>query len=245
MNAEPMNVLAIEWSTEVGSMALLSGEQLVAAQTMKPDARRVPALFDAIQDLMRQAGWAWPDIAAYAAGCGPGRYSGMRVAVVAAEHLALPGKQPVYGISSGVALAHAVAATHPERQWIAVVGDARRGQWWWGLFAVSASVCTLLSGWQLVTAPDHSNQATAPSLDQALASHGVAADEVLWTSAEWSRLDQAWTAWCDARGVAPAIVDQAPTAEWVGRLAGRHGSAGTAIIPPRPIYIHPPVAQAP
>jgi tRNA A37 threonylcarbamoyladenosine modification protein TsaB len=61
----------------------------------------------------------------------------MRMAFAVAQALALPGKTEVRAVSSGAALALAAARDTGAKQ-IVVVGDARRGQCWFGLFSVAA-----------------------------------------------------------------------------------------------------------
>ena len=73
----------------------------------------------------------------------------MRMAFAVAQALALPDKTEVRAVSSGAALALAVARESGAEQ-VAVVGDARRGQVWSGLFKAPANgMVELLNDWKL------------------------------------------------------------------------------------------------
>jgi tRNA threonylcarbamoyl adenosine modification protein YeaZ len=132
-----MITLGIELSSRQGSAALLKGGELLAEKTWFGEKVRHGVLFQALEALLQETQLSYDDISLYAVGRGPGSFSGMRMAFATAQALALPDKTEVRAVSSGAALALAAAReTGAER--IAVVGDARRGQVWFGLFSVAA-----------------------------------------------------------------------------------------------------------
>ena len=109
-----MKLLALEFSTETASLALLDGGAVVAAAAVDAGHRRSQGLFAAADGLLRGAGWTFADVGAFAVGRGPGSYTGLRVSVTAANGWALPAQKPVWTMSSGEALAAEIFAERPE-----------------------------------------------------------------------------------------------------------------------------------
>ncbi len=132
-----MITLGIELSSRQGSVALLKDGALLAEKTWIGERVRHNILFQTLEALLSEANVSYSDISLYAVGRGPGSFSGMRMAFAVAQALALPNKTEVRAVSSGAALALAASRETDAKQ-IAVVGDARRGQVWYGLFSVAA-----------------------------------------------------------------------------------------------------------
>ena len=84
-----MKLLALEFSTDNASLALLADGAVVAAQPVDAGQRRSQGLFDAAADLLRGAGWTFAGVEAFAVGRGPGSYTGLRVSLTAANGWAL------------------------------------------------------------------------------------------------------------------------------------------------------------
>lgn len=141
-----MITLGIDCSSRQGSLALLKDGALVGETSWIADRVRHNTIFQALDALVGPVGYA--SIDRFAVGRGPGSFSGMRMSLAIAQALALSGGKEVRAISSGAALARAVAREGAER--IAVVGDARRGQVWIGQFeARSAAELELVDDWAL------------------------------------------------------------------------------------------------
>lgn len=153
MKDESGIVLGIELSSRQGSVALLKDGELLMEKTWIGENVRHGVLFQTLETLLQEVHISYYDISLYAVGRGPGSFSGMRMAFAVAQALALPDKTEVRAVSSGAALALQVAQVAqallsaqvpegqtgvPAPQQIAVVGDARRGQLWYGLFSVAA-----------------------------------------------------------------------------------------------------------
>ena len=148
-----MNVLAMEFSTAAASLALLTDGRTAAVLPVDASQRRSQGLFDAVESLLRGVGWTFADIGAFAAGRGPGAYTGLRVSLTAARGWALPASKPVWTVSSGAALAAEVFAERPEISRFAAWGDARRGLIWAGLFERDAKQLVRQTGeWKLLPA---------------------------------------------------------------------------------------------
>lgn len=144
-----MITLGIELSSRQGSVALLKNGGLLAEKTWCGENVRHGILFERMEQLLAEAGVSYSDISLYAVGRGPGSFSGMRMAFAAAQALALPGKTAVRAVSSGAALALAAAHGTGAEQ-IAVAGDARRGQIWYGLFVREGGGIRQIQEWGLV-----------------------------------------------------------------------------------------------
>ena len=67
-----MKLLALEFSTETASLALLADGAVVAAQPVDAGQRRSQGLFDAAAALLQGAGWTLAGVEAVAVGRGPG-----------------------------------------------------------------------------------------------------------------------------------------------------------------------------
>lgn len=148
-----MKALALEFSTERASLALLEDGRTVAVLPVDASQRRSQGLFDAAEEILKTAGWTFADVDAFAAGRGPGSYTGLRVSVTAARGWALPGNKPVWTTSSAAALAAEILAEKPEVAQVVAWGDARRGTIWAGLFERAAPhVVRQVGEWKLLPA---------------------------------------------------------------------------------------------
>ena len=130
--------MALEFSVDAASMALLDDGAVVAAAAVDAGQRRSQGVFAAAEALLKRAGWTLAEVGAFAVGRGPGSYTGLRVSVTVARGWALPGNKPVWTVSSAAALAAELLGEKPELPQVVVWGDARRGTIWAGLFARGA-----------------------------------------------------------------------------------------------------------
>lgn len=225
-----MNVLALEMSTDRATLAAVDQHGQAIEEWIPSTVRGwgsgVP---EAIERIMHQAGWTWDHVQGYAAGRGPGRYSGMRAALTTMQALALPGGHPVRAIGSGRVLVETVTAEYPDQDRIMIVGDARRDRVWLGLFERTESGWDLSMDWRLATVEEWAALSEGP---------------ILCASSEWTRLE-------------PLLrTKKAPSRHWIerdvfpsaihlARLAQAMERAGTPHEEPLPIYLHPPVATPP
>jgi len=133
-----MITLGIECSSRQGSLALIKDGELLAEKSWIADRVRHNTIFQTLENLIEEVNISYSDISLYAVGRGPGSFSGMRMSFAVAQALALPSKAEVRAVSSGAALALAVAREGAKE--IAVVGDARRGQVWIRMFQTLENV---------------------------------------------------------------------------------------------------------
>ena len=118
-----MTVLAIDTTSEFGSLAVRSNGQTVAELSLHSSDGFAHVLFPAIERVLGQAGLRLEDVDRFAAASGPGSFSGLRVGLSAAKGLAEAMGKPAVAVSNLKALAS--FGTSPLR---AVVLDARRGE---------------------------------------------------------------------------------------------------------------------
>jgi len=125
-----MNLLAIETATESCSAAALAGERLVARSELAP-RRHGELLLSMCEQVLAEAGLRRHDLDAIAVGCGPGAFTGVRLAISAAQGIALALDIPIVPVSSLAALAMQVPANGAP---ILAVIDARMGEIYAGQF---------------------------------------------------------------------------------------------------------------
>jgi tRNA threonylcarbamoyl adenosine modification protein YeaZ len=219
-----MIVLGIELSSRQGSLALLKDGVVLAEKTWIGENVRHNVLFKTLETLLQETQLSYSDISLYAVGRGPGSFSGMRMSFAVAQALALPNKTEVRSVSSGAALA--LAATREGAKEICVVGDARRGQFWYGLFNVDAVPSPRSAG-------EGENAVRTPRLrfgEWKLVPYEdlVISEDILVVSPEAERLTQYF----------PNIgAPRFPLASDVAKLA----LGQTKPEPLEPLYMHPPV----
>jgi len=123
-------ILAIDTSSSRGSVALGDRHGVVAERTFSgADGRdrHSTTLFPALAEILPPG----QPLERIVVGLGPGSFSGIRVALAAAQGLALPGAVPVVGIAS----AWSVARQHAHVTRLGVFADARRGEYYCTVYA--------------------------------------------------------------------------------------------------------------
>jgi tRNA threonylcarbamoyladenosine biosynthesis protein TsaB len=213
-------LLAIEQSTARCSLAVLDGDRLVLEKQWTEPSLRARSLFPNLCAAWAGlgGGMAVPD--AIAVGIGPGSYSGLRMALAAAQGLAGPSATPLLAVSSAEALAWSAMQRTPAAA-VTVIGDARRNRLWVATFRTFSSAATA----------DVFALIPADVLPERLPRDGIvlSSDTERLASAGAGRLAQA----------------AFPTAAAVGRLALHRLRTGAPTPPLAPIYLHPPVFRAP
>ena len=99
-----MNLLAIETSTECCSVALACGDEVVVRSEVAP-RRHAELLLPMCDAVLAEAGLSRRQLDAIAVGRGPGAFTGVRLAISAAQGIALALDLPVVPVSSLAALA--------------------------------------------------------------------------------------------------------------------------------------------
>jgi tRNA threonylcarbamoyladenosine biosynthesis protein TsaB len=138
-----MDILALETSTALGSVALWRDGQIMDVRTFESDRAHNAVLFKPLEGLLRQV----EDLELVVAGTGPGSYTGVRVGIAAAIGISVARGVPLIGMPSIGALTHAAGFDR-----YAVCGDARRGAWWWAEFESGSLALAPVAGPESETA---------------------------------------------------------------------------------------------
>jgi len=219
-----MNLLAIETATESCSAALLVDGRLLARSELAP-RRHAELLLTMCGQLLDEAGLSRRDLDAIAVGRGPGAFTGVRLAISAAQGIALALDIPVVPISSLAALA--LQAPNDGADVLAVI-DARMGEIYAGAFRHADGRLDTLS-------------------DETV---GAAAALRVPAARAWNVIGTGWASYRDAIAAnlpSPpkwADGDRYPQAADVARLAAPIAAAGGGVSPEQalPVYLRDKVA---
>jgi len=132
-----MNILALDTSTSIASVAITSSDAVIAEATFTCNRSLSARLVPEIEHLLGLAGLAIADIDLFAAATGPGSFTGVRCGVATVQGLALATGKPCAGFSSLAMLAMNFAlASHP----VCTLLDARKNEVYAGLYDCSAQL---------------------------------------------------------------------------------------------------------
>jgi tRNA threonylcarbamoyladenosine biosynthesis protein TsaB len=115
-------ILAIDTTSEFGSLALVERGRVVGELSMHSPDGFSHVLFDCLASFLRDHGVQLSDITCFASAAGPGSFTGVRVGLAAVKGLAEATGKPATAVSNLQALA--VFGSFPLR---ATLLDARRG----------------------------------------------------------------------------------------------------------------------
>lgn len=104
-------LLALDTSTDWASVAVYDGRQVLAEETWRAQRRHADELFPTIERLLGLARSGVADVSAVAVATGPGSFTGLRVAIAAAQGIARGAGAALVGISTLDALAYPHAAS--------------------------------------------------------------------------------------------------------------------------------------
>ncbi len=140
-----MNILlALDSATENCSVALRCGNELWLRENADKQ-QHAACLLQMVDEVLTEAAIAREQLEAIIYGQGPGSFTGVRVAVSAAQGLALGLDLPTCGVSSLAALALGALAQQQDCQYALAAIDARMGEVYLGLYARDADGVKLLA----------------------------------------------------------------------------------------------------
>ncbi|WP_028563142.1 tRNA (adenosine(37)-N6)-threonylcarbamoyltransferase complex dimerization subunit type 1 TsaB [Paenibacillus pinihumi] len=132
-------VLAIDTSTAVMAASLMEGERVLGELNSMSERNHSVYSVASLQQLLKQAGKSHSELDAIIVGCGPGSYTGMRIAVTIGKTLAWVWNKPLVSVSSLEGLAYGAlqraAGDENVLRWVIPLMDARRGQVYTAAFA--------------------------------------------------------------------------------------------------------------
>ena len=134
-----MITLALETSGPVGSVALRHGGRLLGERVLNTREQHSSLLLPTADALLSEHGLAPRDVELWAVGLGPGSYTGIRVGIAATKGFALATGRPLAGAGS----VEALALEHGRDGAVAVIVDARRGEFYFLLTVAGETVVPL------------------------------------------------------------------------------------------------------
>lgn len=132
------NILALDASTEVCSVALLHNGSLWEETSDEPRSHAAK-LLPMVDAVLGRAGLTLDAIDAIAYGAGPGSFTGLRICLGVVQGLAFGASRPVVGVSSLQAMALAAHEHQPEQQFFVPAIDARMGEVYWAAYSWSGT----------------------------------------------------------------------------------------------------------
>lgn len=147
-----MKLLALDTSTAACSLAVQDGSRVNFLHEIAP-MQQARLILPLIQRLMASSTLTLEQLDAIAFGCGPGSFTGLRIASSVAQGLAFASGKPVISISSLAALAQTAYAEHKISR-ICTLTDARMGQVYWADYEIDASGHACLKGEERVCSPE-------------------------------------------------------------------------------------------
>lgn len=222
-----MFILAIEQSTDIGSVAVLKDGQVLAERSWVGGRRSNHDLFGVVPQLLAETMIDLNQVDVYAAGLGPGSYTGLRASLMALKAFALPDRREIYGINSAEVLA-AMLYSEERKKEIIIIGDARRQQLWLRRFIIQdGSFLSDQTSWVLTALEKLPSLLTAPAL---------------LASPDWEKIG------ASLKTVAPRNVTLlekrvVPCAGWLGKLVAERMAKKIYSEPLAPIYLHAAVSK--
>lgn len=131
-----MRILALDTSAAHCSAALLDGPRLT--QHLEPAARRHgDLLLGMMRELLAGAGLQVGQIDLFAFGCGPGSFTGLRIAAAVVQGVALAAEKPVVGVSTLAAMAQGCRRSAGAERVLCAL-DARMAEVYFGAYGADA-----------------------------------------------------------------------------------------------------------
>ena len=214
-----MKILAVDTALGACSAALLEEDRILGRRFAAMERGHAEALAPMVEEVMREAGFAFQALDRLAVTIGPGTFTGQRVGLAFMRAMRTALGRPLVGVTSLAAMAEQARA-ETGASCAAAIHDARRGEVYLEVLQPPlsarllsfAKACSVLSGLRgkIVLAGTAAARAA-----EALQTPGLETQ-------------------------VSGIV--APDAVWVARLAARMEPGGSA---PRPLYLRAPDAKLP
>lgn len=128
-----MNLLAVDTSTDLCSVALMVGSDILERKKLSAK-QHTTLLLPLIEEVLREAGLNLVQLQAIAFGSGPGSFTGLRIAASVVQGIAFSHDLPVIPISTLSALAWQGVRVYDSRGIIIPALDARMGQIYWAVY---------------------------------------------------------------------------------------------------------------
>ncbi|MDD5578860.1 MAG: tRNA (adenosine(37)-N6)-threonylcarbamoyltransferase complex dimerization subunit type 1 TsaB [Methylobacter sp.] len=147
-----MKLLAVETATEACSAALFIDGEIAERFELAPK-EHTRLILPMIDSLMTEAGLEPHDLDALAFGCGPGSFTGVRIATGIIHGIAFGADLPVVPVSTLAAIAQDFFDTNDHNVAFTAM-DARMGEIFWGVYQRNNQGYAELTGKESVTAAE-------------------------------------------------------------------------------------------
>ncbi|MDP0562871.1 MAG: tRNA (adenosine(37)-N6)-threonylcarbamoyltransferase complex dimerization subunit type 1 TsaB [Candidatus Endonucleobacter sp. (ex Gigantidas childressi)] len=147
-----MKLLAIDTATEACSVALNINGEIIENYELLPRTHS-RALLPMVDKLLAESGLVLTEIDGIAFGCGPGAFTGLRVAAAMVQGMAYAVDIPVIPISTLAALAQQGYRLHGAKKVLSAI-DARMNEVYLGAFIEHEQLMISLQD-EIVTAPEN------------------------------------------------------------------------------------------
>ena len=137
-----MKLLAFDTAGEWCSAALLI-DGSVRFRAEHAGQKHSQLLAPMLDELLAEAGLSYRQLDGLAFGCGPGSFTGLRIACGVAQGLALGADLPVLAISTLAALAQQAFRQHGRRQILSAF-DARMAEVYWAAYRIDQTDLAVL-----------------------------------------------------------------------------------------------------
>jgi len=138
--------IAVDTSGRRGSVALGRGPRVLAEREFPTQVEHARELLPALDALLRKQGWSPGDVECCHVSIGPGSFTGLRVAVTFARHLALATGARTCAVPTLDVIAENCAILEAPPRNVAVVLDAKRKQVFAAVFEYRAGEYVRLAG---------------------------------------------------------------------------------------------------
>ncbi len=218
-----MKVLALDTASSACSVALWSGDGIVARRFEAMERGHAERLVPMIAEVLAEAGLTADAVDRLAVTVGPGAFTGLRVGLAAARGLALATSRPLVGVTTFEAIGHALDLAERGGRPVLVAVDSRRAEVFLQQFDASMAAV----GEPLLLSPEALARRLAAG-PLVVAGCGAAALRTVLAG----RPDTAFAA-------GPGLPDAAAVARLAASLPPGAGW------PPRPLYLRAPDATLP
>jgi tRNA threonylcarbamoyladenosine biosynthesis protein TsaB len=129
-----VNILAVESSTTVCSVAVINDEGLITVHEVNDGYQHAKILTSLIEQVFKETGVHGKNLSAVAVSKGPGSYTGLRIGVSAAKGICFATGVPLIGVSALEAMAYSMASFCQEKVLLVPMIDAGRMEVYMAVF---------------------------------------------------------------------------------------------------------------
>jgi tRNA threonylcarbamoyladenosine biosynthesis protein TsaB len=119
-----MNILSLDTSSKIFSLAILKAQTIVATHHIQPGKVLSDFIIPAFQEIIKKSTMTLEHLDGFVVGLGPGSFTSLRVGVASAKALAFACQKPLIGWCSLDAMAMNADERAPYH--LCVIGDAKR-----------------------------------------------------------------------------------------------------------------------